>query len=56
MCIAERSVPWTEAISSGTPQRNGRLCLRDSVGKLHSFIVNASPLVSSGKAARWRPD
>ena len=47
--LPSAAYPWTEAISSGTPQRNGRLCLRDSVGKLHSFIVNASPLVSSGK-------
>jgi signal transduction histidine kinase/DNA-binding response OmpR family regulator len=40
--------PWTAAVQSGIAVRNGRVCLRDRNNKLHSFIVNSSPVLSAG--------
>ena len=40
--------PWAEALKSGVAQRNARVSLEDSTGKLRSFLVNSSPVLGNG--------
>ena len=42
--LTSNASPWTVALRTKTPQRNARVCLEDSTGKLRSFIVNCSPV------------
>src|SRR4051794_15428876 len=44
--LPAQAYPWAEAVRVGTPQRGGRVAFKGSEGKLHSFIVNASPVLS----------
>ena len=41
--------PWNVALRVRAPQRNARVCLEDSTGKLRSFIVNCSPVGESNQ-------
>jgi signal transduction histidine kinase/DNA-binding response OmpR family regulator len=43
--------PWVAALSNGEVQRDARLRLRDSAGRLRSFVVNCSPVLGAGARA-----
>jgi PAS domain S-box-containing protein len=43
--------PWTAALEQGVVQRHRHLRLRDSDGRERSFVVNCSPVLSSGGKA-----
>ncbi|MDB5956679.1 PAS domain-containing hybrid sensor histidine kinase/response regulator [Ramlibacter sp.] len=50
--LAPASFPWSAALASGIVQRNLQLKLRDAEGRLRSFVVNCSPVLSgAGKAS-----
>ena len=49
--LAEASYPWTAALREGVVQRDRHLHLRDSTGRERSFIVNCSPVLSTGGKA-----
>lgn len=43
--------PWTQALATGTVQRDLHLKLRDTEGRLRSFVVNCSPVLAGGGRA-----
>jgi len=44
--LLPQAYPWIESVREGIPQRGARACLNDNQGRLHSFIVNCSPVLS----------
>lgn len=49
--LAAAAFPWSAALAQGTVQRDAHLKLRDGEGRLRSFVVNCSPVLSSGAKA-----
>ncbi len=49
--LAEAAHPWAAALREGVVQRDRNLHLRDSTGRERSFIVNCSPVLSTGGKA-----
>lgn len=49
--LAPDAFPWTIALDAGTVQRDLHLKLRDKDGRLRSFVVNCSPVLSTGGKA-----
>lgn len=43
--------PWSAALAQGAVQRDVQLKLRDGEGRLRSFVVNCSPVLSTGGKA-----
>ncbi len=46
--LTEIEFPWTKALRYGSLQKNKMLHLRDRKSRLRTFIVNSSPVLSSG--------
>jgi PAS domain S-box-containing protein len=42
--LTQRDYPWTKSLHEGKPDRNARVCLEDSAGKVRSFLVNCTPI------------
>ena len=49
--LVEAAHPWAAALREGVVQRDRNLHLRDSTGRERSFIVNCSPVLSTGGRA-----
>ncbi len=49
--LSEAAYPWAAALREGTVQRDRQLHLRDSAGRERSFVVNCSPVLSTGGQA-----
>jgi PAS domain S-box-containing protein len=49
--LAEATYPWVAALDQGVVQRDRRLRLRDSAGRDRGFVVNCSPVLSTGGKA-----
>ena len=49
--LEESAYPWLAALREGVVQRDRQLRLRDSAGRERSFVVNCSPVLSTGEKA-----
>jgi PAS domain S-box-containing protein len=49
--LPEATYPWVAALDQGVVQRDRRLRLRDNAGRDRSFVVNCSPVLSTGGKA-----
>ncbi|MDB5945492.1 MAG: arcB 7, partial [Ramlibacter sp.] len=49
--LAEPAYPWAAALREGVVQRDRHLHLRDDAGRERSFVVNCSPVLSTGGKA-----
>ena len=49
--LAEATFPWAAALEQGVVQRDRQIHLRDQAGRERSFVVNCSPVLSTGGKA-----
>ncbi|HMA06492.1 MAG TPA: ATP-binding protein [Ramlibacter sp.] len=49
--LEQASYPWAAALDQGVVQRDRHMRLRDSTGRDRSFVVNCSPVLSTGGKA-----
>lgn len=46
--LPDTEVPWSLCLETGEAQRNRPICLRDTMGRQRSFLVNCSPVMTTG--------